>query len=129
MPAMFTNILLPTDGSPLSGMAVDAGIALARLTGAHVIALAVVEAGQDRSAAGRVLQAIAARTEAAGLTCSAMLREAEQPHEAIVALAEAEGCDLIVMASRGRGSLSALVLGSVTARVLSGTAVPVLVYR
>jgi nucleotide-binding universal stress UspA family protein len=126
---MFRNILLPTDGSALAGMAADAGIALARLMGARVTAMAAIEPGQDHTAAGRVLHAITARAEAAGLTCIAMLRESEQPHEAIIALAAAEGCDLIVMASRGRRGLSALVLGSVTARVLAGTTTPVLVYR
>ncbi|MGA7023559.1 MAG: universal stress protein, partial [Pseudolabrys sp.] len=37
------------------------------------------------------------------------------------------GCDLIVMASRGHRGLSAVVLGSVTNKVLTHTKIPVLV--
>ena len=40
-----------------------------------------------------------------------------------------QGCDLIVMGSHGRGGLSAVVLGSVTNKVLTHTKTPVLVYR
>jgi nucleotide-binding universal stress UspA family protein len=40
-----------------------------------------------------------------------------------------KGCDLIVMASHGRHSLSALVLGSETVKVLTHSKIPVLVHR
>ena len=42
---------------------------------------------------------------------------------------EAGGCDLIFMASHGRRGVSAFLMGSVTAKVLSHATVPVLVYR
>ncbi|MGC2335354.1 MAG: universal stress protein, partial [Pseudolabrys sp.] len=40
-----------------------------------------------------------------------------------------KGCDLIVMASHGRSGLSAVVLGSVTVKVLTHCKIPVLVYH
>jgi nucleotide-binding universal stress UspA family protein len=39
------------------------------------------------------------------------------------------GCDLISMASHGRRGVSALVIGSVTTKVLTHSSIPVLVYR
>jgi nucleotide-binding universal stress UspA family protein len=43
--------------------------------------------------------------------------------------ASASGADLIVMASHGRKGVSALLLGSETQKVLTHSAVPVLVVR
>ena len=40
---MYKNILLPTDGSALAGKAVEAGIALAKATGARLTAMAAFE--------------------------------------------------------------------------------------
>ena len=40
---MYTNILIPTDGSPLAEQAVDKGIALAKALGAKVTVLTVIE--------------------------------------------------------------------------------------
>jgi nucleotide-binding universal stress UspA family protein len=40
--AMYTNILIPTDGSELAGKAVEHGIALAKRIGAKVTVLTVL---------------------------------------------------------------------------------------
>jgi len=62
--------------------------------------------------------------------CPATIQvEDVQPYEAIIATATDRGCDLIVMASHGRSGLSAVVLGSVTNKVLTYTKVPVLVVQ
>jgi nucleotide-binding universal stress UspA family protein len=53
--------------------------------------------------------------------------EEVRPYQAIITTAADRGCDLIVMASHGRSGLSAVVLGSVTNKVLTHTNVPVLV--
>ena len=52
-----------------------------------------------------------------------------RPYEAIIQTAEANHCDLIVMASHGRSGTSALLLGSETQKVLAHTEIPVLVCR
>ena len=53
--------------------------------------------------------------------------ENAQPYKAIITTAGDRGCDLIVMASHGRSGLSAVILGSVTNKVLTHTKTPVLV--
>ena len=53
--------------------------------------------------------------------------EDKQPYLAIIVTAKDKGCDLIVMASHGRSGLSAVLLGSVTNKVLTHTKTPVLV--
>jgi nucleotide-binding universal stress UspA family protein len=55
--------------------------------------------------------------------------ENAQPYQAIIGAASDRGCDLIAMSSHGRGGLSAIVLGSVTNKVLTHSKIPVLVYR
>ena len=51
------------------------------------------------------------------------------PYEAIIETATGKGCDLIFMASHGRRGLVGLLLGSETQKVLTHSAIPVLVYR
>jgi nucleotide-binding universal stress UspA family protein len=48
---------------------------------------------------------------------------------AIIEAARRESCDLIVVAAHGRRGLADLLLGSVTAKVLAHSEIPVLVYR
>ena len=49
--------------------------------------------------------------------------------DGIIAAANEKGCDLIFMASHGRRGFTAMLLGSETARVLTHTKIPVMVYR
>jgi nucleotide-binding universal stress UspA family protein len=63
----------------------------------------------------------------AGVPCDTVQMEDVQPYEAIIATATDRGCDLIVMGSHGRSGLSAIVLGSVTNKVLIYSKTPVLV--
>jgi len=51
------------------------------------------------------------------------------PAEVIVEYAKAKGCEQILMGSRGLGSVSGLVLGSVATKVLHMTGVPVTLVR
>jgi nucleotide-binding universal stress UspA family protein len=51
------------------------------------------------------------------------------PHQGIIAAAKSRKCDVIFMASHGRGEFAALLLGSVTQKVLAQSKIPVLVYR
>ena len=50
-------------------------------------------------------------------------------HEEIVKVAQTKGCDLIHMASQGKGMIAGLFLGSETSKVVAQSKVPVLVYR
>ena len=145
---MFRHILLPTDGSELATGAVERGIALARTLGARVTVLTVVErfhvmtlnptqleeslATYRRHAdehASRVLGEAAEKARAAGVEIETLARTAESPWEEIVKVATDVGADLVAMASHGRRGLSALMLGSQTARVVAQADVAVLVLR
>jgi nucleotide-binding universal stress UspA family protein len=74
-----------------------------------------------------VLNRVANAAKQAGVPCETIQVEDVHPHQAIIATATDRGCDLIVMASHGRSGLSAIVLGSVTNKVLTYTKTPVLV--
>ena len=145
---MYTNILIPTDGSELSGKAVQHGIALAKRIGAQVTALTVllpfhtfttdtqmIEDTPAQYKAGiqkrgeETLGAVAQAAQAAGVKCETIHVEHEHPYQAIIDIAISKGCDLIVMASHGRHGISAIVLGSETVKVLTHSKIPVLVHR
>jgi nucleotide-binding universal stress UspA family protein len=145
---MFTHVLIPTDGSELSDQAVQNGIGFARDAGARVTFLTVVEpfhvfttdsvqlestradylAHAERQAAATLARARAG-AEAAGVAADTLQVVSDQPYAAIIDAAASRGCDLIAMASHGRRGLAAVVLGSQTLKVLTHSAVPVLVYR
>ena len=144
---MYKRILVPTDGSDITNKAVQAAVALAKLCGAELYTIAVKEPfpysaisemqpvppqefydAQDRIASARIA-AVATAAQAAGLVCKGHTVEAVHPWEAIIDHAKSQGCDLIVMASHGRRGVGALLLGSETQKVLTHTALPVLVVR
>ncbi len=145
---MYKHILLPTDGSPLSDMAVEQGLAFARDIDAKVTLLMAVEpfhiisvdadqlaktreeyeayAGEQ---AARYLKTLRAKAEALGVACESEHMVSSEPYRTIIDTAKARGCDLIAMASHGRRGVSALLLGSETTKVLTHSTIPVLVYR
>ena len=148
---MFKKILIPTDGSALSAQAANAGIIFASSVGAEVVALHVGQPfaatiGFDGMAAAyaitdedyekataeqakKYLQAIVDRAETAGVKVTNDSVTNFNVADGIVDAAQTHGCDLIFMGSHGRSGLSRLLLGSVTAKVLSLAHVAVLVYR
>jgi nucleotide-binding universal stress UspA family protein/hemerythrin-like domain-containing protein len=76
-------------------------------------------------------RAILAKAEvvarAAGVPYDSATLTSDRPHEAILSVAEARGCDLIFIASHGRRGIRGLMLGSQTEKVLQHTTIPVLV--
>lgn len=146
---MYRKILLPTDGSALCDSAAQKGIEFAKFAGAGIVAfhaipatsyLIYTEAGpsdvlaeqfeRDARVRGeRLVEALKSRAGEAGVPCETLLLTNDHPWEGIIEAATTAGCDLIFMASHGRRGLSAMLLGSETARVLTHTKVPVMVYR
>jgi nucleotide-binding universal stress UspA family protein len=146
---MYRHILIPTDGSELAEHGVTNGLSLAKSVGARVTVIIVEEpfnwlsvsetqaqraleelakhADQIKKHAASVLDRVANAAKQAGVPCETIQVEDAQPYQAIIATAADKGCDLIVMASHGRSGLSAVVLGSVTNKVLTHTKTPVLV--
>ena len=74
-----------------------------------------------------MLNHVADLAKAAGVPCQTVQVEHDHPYQAIITTAKDKGCDLIVMASHGRSGISAVLLGSVTNKVLTHTNIPVLV--
>lgn len=147
---MFKRILVATDGSELSSMAVDKAIGLASAVGAELFAIKVVpvqheaywDGGMNHERAAHA-KLEAQQTEAAQAIVAAV-KEAAQGTEikvtpltvksvsvadAIIDSAHQHACDLIVMASHGRRGLARVLLGSETQHVLTHTRIPVLVIR
>jgi nucleotide-binding universal stress UspA family protein len=132
---MFRHILIPSDGSAASQLAVNAALRMARESGARVTAvhvlpeepaLASVSAQQPENA---ILADIARQAATLHVHCATIEVHADQPHAAIISTALQRGCDLIAMASRGRSGLASLMLGSQTQKVLTHSKIPVLVFR
>ena len=86
-------------------------------------------ASDYRALADRFLSVVEEAANAAGVACDTDLATSDDPHKAIIEVAEKKGCDLIVMASHGRKGLQGLTLGSETQKVLTHSKIPVLVYR
>jgi nucleotide-binding universal stress UspA family protein len=145
---MFKHILLPTDGSPLSEVAIQKGMEFAKSINARVTGLYVIppyrlfmgggdsmsdtkeQYEKDASArAQEFLAAISKLGKELGVTCDCVSEAGGHPYEAIVRAAEKRGCDLIMMASHGRHGVQALLVGSETNKVLTHTKIPVLVFR
>ena len=80
---------------------------------------------QIKNYAARALNRVVDAAKQAGVPCDKFQVRDVQPYQAILATAADKGCDLIVMASHGRSGLSAVVLGSVTNKVLTQTKIGV----
>jgi nucleotide-binding universal stress UspA family protein len=145
---MYKHILIPTDGSALSEVAVRQGVALARSLGASTTAIAVTPTFRTLAAepmmitdtaeqyekdckalAARYLGSVMTAATAGGVPYTGLHVIHDSPYEAIIEAAKKSQCDLIVMASHGRKGVAALVLGSETTKVLTHSKIPVLVCR
>lgn len=138
------RILVPYDGSPQATTALE--LAFEEFPDAAVVALYVIEIPDGRWAQllGPELQLPVtelARENAAEILESATEIAAERdrsletkivtgkPDHRIVAQAEEESVDLIVIGSHGQEGISRLLLGSVAEKVVRRSSVPVLVAR
>jgi nucleotide-binding universal stress UspA family protein len=147
--AMFKKILIPIDGSELALRAADLGVNLAKETSAEVVFLHAIvpyippytaEFDLDgrtvaliESAASQASQDMLDAAEAIAKKSNVMTqRYAEtstRPEMLIDKIVKEMKCDLIVIATHGRGGVGRFFMGSVTTRLLHIATVPVLVYR
>ncbi len=144
---MFKKILVPSDGSKLAHGAAEFAADLAKVHGATIVGLYVIDpfpyigigdasaAGlqaymaEAQAAADRSLNDIRQCSESRGVAFAGDTIERNVTYEGILETAEAEGCDLIVMGSHGRKGVQALILGSVAQKVLTHAKVPVLIVK
>lgn len=152
---MFNHILVATDGSPRAEKALLIAAQLATTCGpeTRVTALMVTPDYGTPDVLGTVLEngptfeilrermAADAQRRLEGTLRTALPDDAQRarvnpivavsdaPYEQIVSTAERRGCDLIVLAARGRGAWTSALLGSQTVQVLGLAKTPVLVVR
>lgn len=145
---MFKHILIPTDGSSLSEIAIQKAVLFAKSINAKVIGLHVVpeyhvftyqsemlsdteEEFERYSAisAKRCLAVIEEAARGAGVQYEGDYVTSDHPYEEIIKSANAKGCDLIAMASHGRKGLQGLLIGSEAQKVLTHSKIPVLIFR
>lgn len=142
------KLLVPVDFSDTQGRLIAAAEAEAKIRGASLCLLHVIEPaaevagfetdpemmrlriGQDLEAEERIesarLKELAKEIETRGITCASVVRFG-LPADEILSAATEHGADLVVMGSHGHGALYHLFAGSVVTGVLKRTPCPVLV--
>jgi nucleotide-binding universal stress UspA family protein/hemerythrin-like domain-containing protein len=143
---MYRHLMVPLDDSQLAVETVHQAVQLARALGAKVtffhaqsdygassigaLERVMAPAAFNEQLAGEA-RAILAKAEVvarvAGVPYDSVVLTSDRPHQAILDVAEARGCDLIFIASHGRRGIKGLMLGSQTQKVLQQTTIPVLV--
>ncbi len=141
MTPRYETIVLATDGSQASEPASEQAIDLATQVGARLLVVSVVasarqpseapardHASETRDVLAANAQAIVQRARAAGADATFLVWEGDAG-EAIVAAADAESADLIVVGSHGRSGVTRFLIGSVSDFVVRHAHCPVMVVR
>ena len=144
---MFKQILVPVDGSPAALKAVEKACGLAKQFDSAVTLVFVIDPypfagigvdyayGQTeylaaaKAEAAEAIRLAAGVAQAGGISPVTKIVESRVVDEGILEVAQATAADLIVMGSHGRRGIEKMLLGSVTRRVLSHTAITVMVVR
>lgn len=132
----YDRILIPTDGSPDAGAAIEHGLSIAERMGATVRILCVIEGERGlppignplRDEAVEVVEAVAEQASDRDVPLTTHVQPGK-PHEVINNFVSAHGMDLIAMGTHGRSGIRRHLLGSVTERVLRTSDAPVLTVR
>jgi nucleotide-binding universal stress UspA family protein len=134
------KILVATDGSKYSTVAVDKAIAFAKSYGGGLLVVSVVDVPTEFYAeapkavedmvkkAKQYTAAVKKQAAEAGVTAETFVGESEA-HTAILNLAKEQNVDMIVVGSHGRTGLRRLLMGSVTEMVIGNAPCPVLVTK
>lgn len=138
----YKRVIIATDGSEETEIVIERGLSLARLIGASVKILFVVDTGSlsgippdevittveghIEAEAENVLDDIEGKAENMGLELEKSIKKGA-PSEIIVS--ESEDQDIIVMGHHTRSGLSRLLTGSTAQRVIRNAECPVMVVR
>ena len=146
---MYTHILVPVDGSPTSDRGLEEAVKLARLTGArlrliHVVDQLVYAVGMDgvgamtadlipmlREAGEKILKKANARVEASGVPVETVLFDSFTGRVCDLVVAEATNwhADLIVLGTHGRRGVGRVFMGSDAEQIVRLAPTPVLLVR
>ena len=133
---MFKHILIPVDGTELSGRAIDTGVRFAKSVGARItgfIAEPEFRLPTQREVISHAAALSAAehsqrtRSHAEAVKFDTEFVENNHTVYAITDAAKKHECDLIVMMSHGHRGLARLLHGNATEGVLTRSNIPVLV--
>lgn len=136
---MYSDILVPTDGSDAAAMAVEHAVQLAATHDARIHALYVVDSSSYttlevgsrmitdalRTEGERTVESVSDRAVEVGVDARMDVVEGSVS-DRILDYAEEHGVDVIVMGTHDRSGLDRYLLGSVTERVVRSATVPVL---
>ena len=149
-PTAFHRVLIGLEGSAHSESVLEPALELAKLFEAPVTLVRAImpppvyglevagyapavadltATDKLREEANEYLRRKAAALKERGIAASPLLLEAPHAASAILDTARKENCDLIAMATHGRGGLPRLILGSTTDKVIRGATSAVLVRR
>lgn len=145
---MYTRILVPIDGSSTSGRGMEEAVKLARLTGArlrliHVIEQFVYATGMDgfsmtanliqvlKESGKKILETGQALAEAAGIPVETTMVESVSGRVCDLVVAEAKSwrADLIVIGTHGRRGVGRVFMGSDAEQIARMAPSPVLLVR
>ncbi|MBC5763337.1 universal stress protein [Ramlibacter albus] len=146
---MFKNILFATDGSAASEHAAQLAVKLARRHDSRLTAVYVVDpypylgigeanpvgmnaylsAAREHAAAAHAKIGELAAKDGGHIQLECVLLEDVTADKGILRAAENTKADLVVVGSHGRTGIQRLILGSIAAKVVAASPVPVLVAR
>ena len=122
------RLLVATDGSEFSDKAVSEAISLTKLTGGTLIACSIAHHGIDENMANEYVNKIKDAASAAGINIETTIGHGNACQE-IIAAAETQNADMIVVGTHGRTGISRLLMGSIAERVIGMTDRTVMVVR
>jgi len=144
----FHHLLVTLDGSTESREILPYASIFARSSGTRVTLLRVIPPHfplsspftshsshgfqgleEEKRAAEELLESEALALREEGLEVEVRVVTGTHPADGILEFAQAEGVDLVAMATHGRGGVARLILGSVADKVIRGGTVPVLLHR
>lgn len=141
---LYRNIVIATDGSENTQKAISYGIEIAKLSGATVHALYVVDtssfstipmdAGWEeiyeilKTEGEKAVKQVKEHGDASGVEVREIISEGHPSNE-IIDFAKNSNADLIVMGTLGKTGLDRFLMGSIAEKVVRSSKIPVLVVR
>jgi len=140
----YRNIVIATDGSENSKKAISYGIGIAKLSGATVHTLYVVDTSSFssipmdggweemyeilRKEGEKAVSEVKELGEASGVNVRNVILEGH-PSSEITTFAENNDADIIVVGTLGKTGLDRFLMGSVAEKVMRSSKIPVLIVR
>ena len=141
---MFSKILVPVDGSDISYRALDSALFLSERLGSKITAIHVIEKVPTvyiqsqkildeilvthKNESQKILDECSSIATKKGIAIDTTLLEGN-PASTILEFSQMDKYEVIIIGSRGMGHFKALILGSVSSKILHHSVCPVLLIR